>query len=175
MALTLRDVQLFAFDTLNQVVGKLAFFVYDHAQCDCEFRPKLIRQGWSLAEVVGGYSAIVGALGDALTDLDREALREAIYLVRRLATLLEPATVGQIHKVLGAPGDFGYETEIGSALDQYYRANYGAPRDTGTLVRVSACERELLGRLLRDSDASLVDGAAELLSRLSRRPSEVAE
>lgn len=48
------------------------------------------------------------------------ALREAIELVRCCRRLVAGRTVLEIHKALGAPGDFGYETPIGDALQRLY-------------------------------------------------------
>jgi hypothetical protein len=48
-------------------------------------------------------------------------LREAVTLVSCLRRLVQHATVEQIHQAFGAPGDFGYETEIGDALARTYR------------------------------------------------------
>ncbi len=47
-------------------------------------------------------------------------LRELIELVRCLRRLLDGRTVDEIHKAFGAPGDFGYESAIGSALAKAY-------------------------------------------------------
>lgn len=44
-------------------------------------------------------------------------LNEAAELVRVLARLVEGMSV---HAAFGAPGDFGYDTPIGSALNHYY-------------------------------------------------------
>lgn len=46
-------------------------------------------------------------------------MREAAELVRALARLLEGKTV---HQAFGAPGDWGYGTDIGSALYRLYSA-----------------------------------------------------
>ena len=48
-------------------------------------------------------------------------LREAITLVGCLRRLSEGRTVRELHQAFGAPGDFGYENPIGSALDKLYR------------------------------------------------------
>lgn len=49
-------------------------------------------------------------------------LREAVELVRCLRRLLDGRSIAEIHSAFGAPGDFGYETAIGEALDKTYRA-----------------------------------------------------
>jgi hypothetical protein len=43
-------------------------------------------------------------------------LREAVELVRCLARLVDGRDVRELHAAFGAPGDFGYESEIGAAL-----------------------------------------------------------
>jgi hypothetical protein len=43
-------------------------------------------------------------------------LREAAELVRCLARLVDCRDVRELHAAFGAPGDFGYESEIGAAL-----------------------------------------------------------
>lgn len=56
------------------------------------------------------------AVSDAIQDL-----REAVELTRCLRRLLDGRTVREIHAAFGAPGDFGYETALGAALDRTYR------------------------------------------------------
>ena len=48
-------------------------------------------------------------------------LREAVALARCLRRLTQGRTTEELHKAFGAPGDFGYGTPIGSALDRVYR------------------------------------------------------
>jgi hypothetical protein len=48
------------------------------------------------------------------------SLREAVELVGCLRRLLPAASVEQLHRAFGAPGDFGYETPIGDALARVY-------------------------------------------------------
>jgi hypothetical protein len=57
------------------------------------------------------------------SDADRDDrlardLRDASELVRVLARMVEGKS---IYEAFGAPGDFGYETPIGSALYRYYQ------------------------------------------------------
>lgn len=49
-------------------------------------------------------------------------LRNAAELIRVLARLLAGKSV---HEAFGAPGDWGYDTPIGDALLEVYRANGG--------------------------------------------------
>lgn len=58
---------------------------------------------------------------DDVHDLTR-LLRESIDMVGCLRRLVPHATVNELHHAFGAPGDFGYETPIGAALDRLYRA-----------------------------------------------------
>lgn len=58
------------------------------------------------------------------SDADRDdrlyrELNQSAELVRVLARIIEGKSV---REAFGAPGDFGYETPIGSALYQYYSA-----------------------------------------------------
>jgi hypothetical protein len=48
-------------------------------------------------------------------------LREAVELARCLRRLTQGRTTAELHNAFGAPGDFGYGTPIGSALDRVYR------------------------------------------------------
>lgn len=50
------------------------------------------------------------------------SLREAVELVGCLRRLLDGRSVNEIHRAFGAPGDFGYDTPIGDALADVYRA-----------------------------------------------------
>jgi hypothetical protein len=78
------------------------------------------------------YRAAIDKLRDAV-EHDQEAwaaaneLREAVELVRCLGRLVEGRTVQELHKAFGAPGDFGYESAIGSVLDATYRATQREP------------------------------------------------
>lgn len=71
------------------------------------------------------YSELLQRLLDRVENDPEEygwwQLREAIELVSCLRRLLEGRSVAEIHKAFGAPGDFGYETPIGAALDKTYR------------------------------------------------------
>lgn len=51
---------------------------------------------------------------------DTWLLREAVELVRCLRRLTAGRTAHEIHEAFGAPGDFGYETPIGAALQKVY-------------------------------------------------------
>ncbi len=57
-------------------------------------------------------------------------LREAIELTRCLRRLVPDRTVSEIHRAFGAPGDFGYETQIGAALARVYRVGVKRPSVT---------------------------------------------
>lgn len=48
-------------------------------------------------------------------------LREAIEMARCARRLLPGRTVREVHAAFGAPGDFGYHTPIGDALNKLYR------------------------------------------------------
>jgi hypothetical protein len=48
-------------------------------------------------------------------------LSEAVVLVRCLRRLTQGRTPAELHDAFGAPGDFGYDTAIGSALARAYR------------------------------------------------------
>ena len=48
-------------------------------------------------------------------------LREAVELARCLRRLTQGRTTEDLHNAFGSPGDFGYDTPIGSALDRVYR------------------------------------------------------
>ncbi len=67
------------------------------------------------------YRDIIERHRDVLDQVEVEALREAVELVGCLRRLAGPASVPVIHEAFGAPGDFGYESEIGMALDGTYR------------------------------------------------------
>ena len=54
---------------------------------------------------------------DDTSDVDTQLLRDSSELVRVLARLVAGKTV---HQAFGAPGDWGYETPIGSALYALY-------------------------------------------------------
>lgn len=70
------------------------------------------------------YSELLDRLRDRFEN-DAEdrwwQLQEAIELVRCLRRLLDGRSVAEIHKAFGAPGNFGYESAIGSALAKLYR------------------------------------------------------
>lgn len=80
-----------------------------------------------LVKVVNKMAKELTRTRDELRDIpDAESIdeaarqiREAVELVRALARLLEGKTV---HQAFGAPGDWGYGTEIGSALYRLYSA-----------------------------------------------------
>lgn len=80
----------------------------------------------ALLKRIDSYKAAIERLR-AVVENDPEAwdatsdLREAVELVRCLRRLLEDRSVAEIHRAFGAPGDFGYETPIGAALDKVYR------------------------------------------------------
>lgn len=58
-------------------------------------------------------------------------------LVRVLARIVEGKSIPQ---AFGAPGDFGYETPIGSALYRYYSAPKSGPRcNHGLDRRIEGC------------------------------------
>lgn len=57
--------------------------------------------------------------------------REATFLLMCFRRLLLGCDRRAIYKAFGAPGDFGYETPIGSALDRLYRADE-PPRDASS-------------------------------------------
>lgn len=50
-------------------------------------------------------------------------LREAIELAGCCRRLTHGRTAREIHDAFGAPGDFGYENEIGAALARIYRGD----------------------------------------------------
>lgn len=58
---------------------------------------------------------------DEVDSLTRD-LRDAIEFSRCLRRLVPELTADQIHRAFGAPGDFGYETPLGAALHDIYRA-----------------------------------------------------
>jgi hypothetical protein len=75
---------------------------------------------------VKAYQAAINRMREAIEN-DQEAwdatqeLREAVELVRCLSRLVDGRTVCELHQAFGAPGDFGYESVIGAALDATYR------------------------------------------------------
>ena len=96
------------------------------------------------------YRAAINKLSESVEN-DLEAwdatneLREAVELVRCLVRLVNGRTAQEIHKAFGAPGDFGYESAIGSALDATYRLDAepelnAAPADDGRGVAGDRCE-----------------------------------
>lgn len=58
---------------------------------------------------------------DEVDSLTRD-LRDAVEFSRCLRRLVPELTARQIHRAFGAPGDFGYETPLGAALHDIYRA-----------------------------------------------------
>ncbi len=50
----------------------------------------------------------------------KQDLREAVELVQCLRRILRGRSPDEIHKAFGAPGDFGYESDIGHALAVVY-------------------------------------------------------
>jgi|MudIll2142460700_1097286.scaffolds.fasta_scaffold149551_2 hypothetical protein len=78
---------------------------------------------------VKAYQAAINRMREAIEN-DPEAwdatqeLRESVELVRCLIRLVDGRTVRELHQAFGAPGDFGYESVVGAALDATYR---GAP------------------------------------------------
>lgn len=78
-----------------------------------------------LAQREREYDAAIDRLRDVAPNdavlADVRTLREAVKLVRCLRFWLASASVDEIHKLFGAPGDFGYDTAIGDALFRTYR------------------------------------------------------
>jgi hypothetical protein len=74
------------------------------------------------------YAAAIDSLR-AVVENDPKAwdattlLREAIEMVRCLRRIVPVCAVGDIHRSFGAPGDFGYETPLGDALNRLYRGD----------------------------------------------------
>lgn len=60
-------------------------------------------------------------IGHDETTAAARGLHEAIELVGCLRRLVPVASVVDIHRAFGAPGDFGYETPVGAALYRVYR------------------------------------------------------
>lgn len=89
-----------------------------------EARNEVLRA--ALEKRVRVYDAAIERLRSAVeldADLFRAsgALREAIELVRVLRRLVLGRSAFELHEAFGAPGDFGYETPIGAALNTVYR------------------------------------------------------
>jgi hypothetical protein len=57
---------------------------------------------------------------DETSSKDERTLRESAELIRVLARIVFGKT---IHQAFGAPGDWGYQTEIGQALYALYSEN----------------------------------------------------
>jgi len=65
-----------------------------------------------------GYQADAdSAVSKALRDV-----RESFNLVSALRRAVAGMDRGEVLRVFGAPGDYGYETDVGQALDRFYRA-----------------------------------------------------
>lgn len=58
---------------------------------------------------------------DLLSDAEYWALQKVVALAGCLRRLLPERTVADLHSAFGAPGDFGYDTAVGVALDRLYR------------------------------------------------------
>lgn len=72
------------------------------------------------------YAEALDVLREAVESNDKAwnattTLREAVVLVGCLRRLVPHATLDEIHRAFGAPGDFGYETVLGEALSRLYR------------------------------------------------------
>ena len=57
----------------------------------------------------------------------RRVFRESVKLLWVLLALAEKAPVSEIHRLFGAPGDWGYDTPLGAALYRLY-SEEEAPR-----------------------------------------------
>ena len=67
-----------------------------------------------LSQAIRESAAFIGGLGDEEGDAsDFDDIRDAVELLRILAKVVEGVPLA---KAFGSPGDWGYETPIGSAL-----------------------------------------------------------
>ena len=79
------------------------------------------------------YDKALGVVQDAIDDENDENmaalrdLREAVRILRCAAHLVEQRPPRELHDAFGAPGDWGYETEIGAALYRVYSTKGGTP------------------------------------------------
>lgn len=57
----------------------------------------------------------------------RRVFRTSVRLLEVLRVLAEKATVQEIHRTFGAPGDWGYHTPLGAALYRLYSEKETSP------------------------------------------------
>ena len=62
----------------------------------------------------------IDKLRELATSETENQVHEAIDLSNCLRRLVEGRSQKEVHKAFGAPGDFGYESPIGAALQKVY-------------------------------------------------------
>lgn len=63
----------------------------------------------------------------ALSEIEKGADNEAARLVHATRFFVKEAPISEIHRLFGAPGDWGYDTPLGAALYRLYSEKETSP------------------------------------------------
>lgn len=120
------------------------------------------------AKVADALSGIADAVTESRyllpENTDTGAVRLAEYAVLALSRKAATMTAGELHRLFGAPGDWGYDTALGAALSEAY-----ATEDVRAPFLVAVTYAQLFGDLFPGAEIMLqVD--AEVLDHAAGKP-----